>query len=96
MADEPAPDPYAALGFVGAAGNPQCGRTSVLDPMNRYGLDLGAKRVWSIDASTRIGGHGKICNESVYWALYNQLVTSEYTPETSDPRAHRRSKSEAR
>jgi hypothetical protein len=67
-ADDP-PSIFAALGGYGPRAS---GETilPILDPMERYPLNSGA-RLLGIDGSRTIGGHGKINNESTWWALHN-------------------------
>jgi hypothetical protein len=71
------PSWYAALGGYGPGGVP--GEARVIRPMrlppDRYDLGAGAPRVYALDGTATIGGHGKISNESTWWALYNQVTS---------------------
>ncbi|HEX5758073.1 MAG TPA: hypothetical protein VF121_02665 [Thermoanaerobaculia bacterium] len=62
------PSKFAALGGFGPRGAGER-LIDVLDAPNRYALEGG--RLFGIDGSRTIGGHGDISNESTWWALYN-------------------------
>lgn len=67
------PSRYAALGGFG----PRDAGEKLIDIQNRpqsYPLDPGV-RIYGLNGTRTIGGHGDISNESTWWALYN-LVRS--------------------
>jgi hypothetical protein len=69
-ADEP-PNEYAALGGYGPRGFQGWREVSIKDPTDAYELRDGSPRVWSVNGTRTISGHGAIVNESTAWALFN-------------------------
>jgi hypothetical protein len=67
-AGEP-PSKYAALGGFGPRKSGER-LLDVLDAPGRYSFDEGI-RIYGIDGTRTIGGHGEISNESTWWALHN-------------------------
>ncbi|MEA2560412.1 MAG: hypothetical protein QOH06_1916 [Acidobacteriota bacterium] len=63
------PSKYAALGGFGPRESGER-LLDVLDAPARYPLDQGT-RLYGIDATRTVGGHGDISNPSTWWALYN-------------------------
>lgn len=63
------PSKFAALGGFGPRASGEK-LVDVLDAPARYPFDGGA-RLYGVDGSRTIGGHGDISNESTWWALYN-------------------------
>src|SRR5688572_26948806 len=72
-ASEP-PSIYAALGGYG----PRSAGEKIIDirqPKNAYPLDSGL-RLFGVDGSETISGHGDISNRSTWWALYELVSRS--------------------
>lgn len=63
------PSKFAALGGFGPRHSGER-LLDVLDAPDRYPLEEGA-RIYGIDGTRTIGGHGEVSNESTWWALYN-------------------------
>lgn len=67
------PSKYAALGGYGPDGTP-AGKDIPIQPMGKpYTFDSPTIKVYGLDSTGVIHGHGDISNEATWWALYNQL-----------------------
>lgn len=69
------PDPpnrYAALGGFGPRGAGEK-LLPILNPLQRYQFDP-AVRIYGINGTRKIMGHGDISNKSTWWLLHNQVV----------------------
>jgi hypothetical protein len=69
------PSVYAALGGFGPRGAGETLMKIIPDGGARYALGDGAPRVYGLDGTATISGHGAISNLSTWWALYNQLAS---------------------
>lgn len=66
------PSRYAALGGYGPRGT-AARLIGMRSPQDRYTFEDGV-RVYGLDGSEAIGGHGDVSNTATWWALYNQIT----------------------
>ena len=69
-----APSRFAALGGYGPGGcDQECREIPIKRIGEAYSLAPGGVRIYGLDGTDVIGGHGEINNLSTWWALYNQV-----------------------
>jgi hypothetical protein len=69
------PSRYAALGGYGPGGcEDDCVTIDIKNVGNPYQLKLDVCKIYALNGSNAIHGHGDISNDFTWWALYEQVV----------------------
>lgn len=70
------PSRYSALGGYGPAEEDDVGWVQAQLPGSRYSGPAGA-RIWGVEASDVISGHGDVSNPATWWMLWDQVLAED-------------------